>query len=435
MTRSPRRISSSAVPSARSNPRGVSGCNASSVHSFNSKNLWVGGSVTDQSLRAQVRHQLFNRLVITGVHRQSDQLFFAAQWLLYLQLLAHHTDIRIGGIQSLGLTPFQARFDQVHFAMTADDSDRDAKVVGQFDISVTGALADKGCIHDHRVTGFQGLSRGVIQVLKGASVHLGAVELQRMPLQAEIAVDAFALHVGTHTDHAYGFGQAFAEIALATAADTMHQEYRWLALAAVVSRELQIVTAGVQIRLQSQHGDFGAHHGAVGLVEVQQRQTQIVAGQLQVTVEAAVGPAELLVRLQVHQQERKVRDGIDPAEFQVELNAVEQAQMVMEQIDVGQVKVAVTFTYMPITLALPKAILQRAELLRNAGGQLLQQAPVIRSQVVRRDIAEVVGDHFPQGVGFAPGAILGHNRNFLMELGDLFGQQVDPVAFEQVTLQ
>src|SRR5690554_6941930 len=109
--------------------------------------------------------------------------------------------------------------------------------------------------------------------------------------------------------------------------------------------------------------------------------------------------------------------------------------MVMEQIDVGQVKVAVTFTYMPITLALPKAILQRAKLLRNAGGQLLQQTPVIRSQMVRRDVAEVVGDHFPQGVGFAPGAVLGHNRNFLMELGDLLGQQVYPVAFEQVTLQ
>src|SRR5690554_7997865 len=100
--------------------------------------------------------------------------------------------------------------------------------------------------------------------------------------------------------------------------------------------------------------------------------------------------------------------------------------MVMEQIDVGQVKVAVTFTYMPITLALPKAILQRAKLLRNAGGQLLQQTPVIRSQMVRRDVAEAVGDHFPQGVRVAPGAVLGHSRNVLMGIRGLVGQQWEP---------
>ncbi|MNE48964.1 hypothetical protein D3C80_1434560 [compost metagenome] len=75
---------------------------------------------------------------------------------------------------------------------------------------------------------------------------------------------------------------------------------------------------------QAEQADLGADHGAVGLVERQQGQPLVVAGQLQVGIDEAPRQRLEAAILEIHGEEGGVADYVDQAERFVELDAVEQ---------------------------------------------------------------------------------------------------------------
>ena len=113
------------------------------------------------------------------------------------------------------------------------------------------------------------------------------------------------------------------------------------------ARDVQ-VGAGVVGRLGVTLGvadavDLGAHHRAVGDVEVPQRGRGVVAGQPGVLLQeepSEVGAAE---EFEIHRQERGIVDDVDVAQPVVEFQAVQQRRAVVEAEDVigQQVGVAV----------------------------------------------------------------------------------------------
>ncbi|MNC41649.1 hypothetical protein D3C75_904240 [compost metagenome] len=190
-------------------------------------------------------------------------------------------------------------------------------------------LLEVGGIQHHREAGQEDGGSLLVQVAvgglgRGTGVQLGLVGGREQ---------ALALDIRAQADGAEGFHQAHGGMALADRGNTVGdgQEACWDGAVAFRQRGIVAVLAQdhhaldrVLLLGQAEQADLGADHGAVGLVERQQGQPLVVAGQLQVGIDEAPRQRLEAAILEIHGEEGGVADYVDQAERFVELDAVEQ---------------------------------------------------------------------------------------------------------------
>ena len=175
----------------------------------------------------------------------------------------------------------------------------------------------------------------------------------------------------------------------------------------------------------AEQADLGANQGAVGLIEVQQFQALVIAGQLQVLADEATGQALQAAVFQVHRQEPGVGVHVGEAERFVELDAVEDHDLAVNYRSVAQVDITVAFADETLGLALGEQWLEAFEAAFGPGlqGVQLQQVGLVAEE--RADLLEVLphrGHDAVRGPGFV---FCRHARCVEVEAGDLLSHLVD----------
>ena len=189
----------------------------------------------------------------------------------------------------------------------------------------------------------------------------------------------------------------------------------------------------IRLVAEAEQVDLRAHQGAVRLVEVQQFQGGVIAGELQPAVHEAPGQALETTRFQVHGQERRVGDDVGQAERLVELDAVEQHDLAIQQGDVAQMDVAVAFADETVGLARGQ---QRMEALVGALCPVfegIQLGQIGRLGEQRADLVEVLLHRRHHRFGGAQGMLDRHARRLQVEARDQVGQGVDVLAAQFAT--
>src|SRR3990167_5531277 len=198
----------------------------------------------------------------------------------------------------------------------------------------------------------------------------------------------------------------------------------WLLPAAVLAQDHGALNR-IRFLAEAEQADFAAHHGAVGLVEIQQFQRGVVAGAFQPGADKTAGERLEAAVFQVHGEEGGVRSDVDQAEGFVEFDAVEQHDLTVEQGDVAQMNIAMAFTDEAFGLASGQQWLEPGETAFSPGlqGIELLQVGLVREQWT--DLLEILPDWRHDRLRRAQLMGQGHLRRVEMELGDLFGQGVD----------
>ncbi len=195
-------------------------------------------------------------------------------------------------------------------------------------------------------------------------------------------------------------------------------------VAAVLTQD-HLALHGVLFLEQPEQIDLGAHHGAIGLVQVEQLQRGIVATVLEPAVDEAAGLALQAAVFQIHGEEGGVRGDIDQAEGVVELNAVEQHHLVINDGGVAQVKIAMAFANEALLTALFEQWLQTADGRFGPVEQGVQLLQIGRFAEQRADLFEVLPHRRDYGFGSAERMVGGHPWGGQVELGDPLGQRID----------
>ena len=96
---------------------------------------------------------------------------------------------------------------------------------------------------------------------------------------------------------------------------------------------------------------LGPDQAAVGQIEWQQHDARVVARCFEVMIEEHVPELTRLVVVEIHEQERGVRQRIDDAQLVVEFDAIEGEQATIETHDIAEMQIAVTVAHVTLRVA------------------------------------------------------------------------------------
>lgn len=295
-----------------------------------------------------------------AAHGKGEVLFFLIQGFGASLLSRKDFQRGLGGVAADTGAGEQALAQGVLGAVHGENMEGNAQPFGQCAGGLAWSRRKVGGVEDDSQTGLHHLFGQRQQAGVGLFAGLRAIAPGEEPIFAALREEALAFDVGTDADQACALGQDEGSVALAAARIAVGDEKLRLAGLGVALGQIDVACitgSGLHDLLRraaegdAKQGDFGAHHGAVSLVEAQQGQPRIVAAVFQITVEQAAGMGWQAAVFQVHEQEGQLAHHVDPAEAVVEFDGVEDDDGIVHQGHIAKVHVAVQLAHETFPLA------------------------------------------------------------------------------------